>query len=82
MDNKVEIKTFLGMEVRVVNEEWIVLKDMFNALGRVRANGGWTDEKNKLNKFLSLVNKTSDYETFLVALKGKKKSNNEQKLIA
>lgn len=80
MDNKVEIKTFLGMEVRVVNEEWIVLKDMFNALGRVRANGGWTDEKNKLNKFLSLVNKTSDYETFLVALKGKKKSNNEQKV--
>ena len=35
MKNKVEIKEFLGMEVRVVNNEWIILKDMFNALGRL-----------------------------------------------
>lgn len=35
MKNKVEVKEFLGMEVRVVNDEWIVLKDMFNALGRL-----------------------------------------------
>lgn len=59
-DNKVENKLFLGMEVRVVNEEWIVLKDMFNALGRVKANGGWTDEKNKLYIILSTNNLNRD----------------------
>ena len=35
------------MEVRVVNEEWIVLKDMFNALGRVKEDGIVTGKRVK-----------------------------------
>lgn len=80
MKNKVEIKKFLGVEVRVLNEEYIVLKDMFNALGRLRENGGWTDEKGKLIEFLELINRKSDYETLVVTSKGKKQSRTEQEL--
>lgn len=80
MKNKIEIKKFLGMEVRVVNNEYIALKDMFMALGRVRSNGGWTDEKTKLKELLGLLGKLSDYETFLVTSKGKKKSRETQEL--
>ncbi len=69
MANKVERKVFLGMEVRVVNGEWIVLKDMFNALGRVRDNGGWTDEKKKLINFLGDIDKKDHYESFVVVVK-------------
>lgn len=54
--NKVEIKNFLGSEVRVVNNEYIVLKDMFNALGRVKEDGTWTDEKKKLEKIIGKEN--------------------------
>ena len=54
--NKVEIKNFLGSEVRVVNNEYMVLKDMFEALGRVKEDGTWTDEKNKMDKFLDGIN--------------------------
>lgn len=43
----VEVKEFLGMKVRVVNHEWIVTKDMFSALGRVKEDGGWNNEKKK-----------------------------------
>lgn len=69
MANKVERKIFLGMEVRVVNGEWIVLKDMFDALGRVRDNGGWTDEKKKLINFLGDIDKKDHYESFVVVVK-------------
>lgn len=69
MANKVERKIFLGMEVRAVNGEWIVLKDMFNALGRVRDNGGWTDEKKKLINFLGDIDKKDHYESFVVVVK-------------
>lgn len=75
MENKVEIKEFLGMEVRVVNDEWIVLKDMFNALGRVREDGAWTDEKKKLLRFLEDINKICDLETFIVTSKSNKKKS-------
>lgn len=37
---KTTIKKFLGMEVRIVNEEYLILKDMFSAL----------DNNNKLIK--------------------------------
>ena len=40
------------MEVRVVNDEYIVLKDMFVALGRVKPDGSWTNENNKLKKII------------------------------
>lgn len=56
---KPEIKKFLGMKVRVVNNEYIVLKDMFQALGRVKADGTWTNEKKKLLIFLNELTKST-----------------------
>lgn len=67
--NKVEIKNFLGSEVRVVNNEYIVLKDMFNALGRVKEDGGWNHERRKLVDFLELIGKLKDCETLGVLVK-------------
>lgn len=69
MKNKIEIKKFLGMEVRVVNNEHIVLKDMFGALGRVKADGGWNDEKKKLINFLNDIDKNDHYESLEVVVK-------------
>ncbi|WP_027294255.1 MULTISPECIES: hypothetical protein [Robinsoniella] len=59
----VEVKEFMGMDVRVIENEWMVLKDMFSALGRVRINGGWTHEKKKLLKFLEELGKKDLYQT-------------------
>lgn len=78
MGNKVEKRIFLGMEVRVVNNEYIVLKDMFNALGRVKIDGTWTNEKNKLLTFLADLNKTTDHQLLVVSSKGKKQSRETQ----
>ncbi|WP_415340520.1 hypothetical protein [Clostridium perfringens] len=70
MENSVEIKEFLGMEeVRVVNREWIATKDVFSALGRVRENGSWNDEKKKLTEFLDLIGKRELAEKIRVPLK-------------
>lgn len=69
MKNSVEIKEFLGMEVRVVNHDWLVLKDMFSALGRVKKDGGWNDEKKKLDEFLELIDRKEHSESFGVLLK-------------
>ena len=61
--NTVQIKSFLGMEeVRVVNNTHIVLKDMFNALGRVKEDGGWNHEKKKMEDFLKLIGKIDDHQ--------------------
>lgn len=72
--NKVEIKLFLGEEVRVVNNEWIILKDLFGALGRLRADSGQVDDKDtkKLRVFLEGIGKVSDSESLRIDL-GKKK---------
>lgn len=78
MSNKVEKRIFLGMEVRVVNNEYIILKDMFNALGRVKIDGTWTNEKNKLLTFLADLNKTTDHQLLVVSSKGKKQSRETQ----
>lgn len=79
MGNKIEIKKFLGMEVRVVNEEYIVLKDMFNALGRLSDKGQiQTAERNKLQDFLKDINKETDSKTFTITSKGRKHSREEQ----
>lgn len=80
MANKIEIKKFLGTEVRVVNEEYIVLKDMFNALGRVKADGTWTNEKKKTLELLEDLDKITDHQTLVVTSKGKKHSREEQKV--
>lgn len=69
MENSVEIKEFLGMEVRVVNREFIITKDMFSALGRVRKDGTWTDEKKKVDEFLKLIGKKEYHEKIGVLLK-------------
>ena len=78
--NKVEIKLFLGEEVRVVNNEYIVLKDMFNALGRVKEDGTWTSERKKMLNFLEGIEKLTDHETLVVTSKGKKKSREYQEV--
>lgn len=67
--NKVEIKNFLGSEVRIINNEYMVLKDMFEALGRVKEDGTWTDEKNKMDKFLDGINQKEFHETLVVLVK-------------
>ncbi|MEI3368307.1 MAG: hypothetical protein V8R03_04500 [Clostridium sp.] len=78
--NKVEIKNFLGSEVRVVNNEYIVLKDMFNALGRVKEDGTWTSERKKMINFLEGIEKLTDHETLVVTSKRKKKSREYQEV--
>lgn len=53
--SKVEKKQFLGMEVRVVNGEYMVLKDMFSALGRLREDGQTqTSDRNKVRELADL----------------------------
>lgn len=57
------IKKFLGKDVRVVqvgSKEYIILKDMFNILGRVKTNGDWNNEKNKLREFLKEIKREED----------------------
>ena len=61
-----------GRFVKTNEGVWLIAKDMFNWLGRVKANGGWNDEKHKMLKFLNNINQIEDYETFVVDL-GKKK---------
>ena len=55
MQNKVEKKIFLGMDVRVVNREYMVLKDMFSALGRLREdNQMQSADRNKVKELADL----------------------------
>lgn len=55
MKNKVEKKVFLSMEVRIVNEEYIVLKDMFSALGRLTTEGKiHSDDRKKIKEFAEM----------------------------
>lgn len=80
MKNIVEKKKFLGMSVRVVNGEYLVLKDMFSALGRVKNDGTWTNEKNKLIRFLEDVDKRTAHQLLVVTSKGKKQSKEMQEV--
>lgn len=76
--NKVEIKNFLGSEVRVVNNEYIVLKDMFNALGRLDNNNQIQNkERQKLEEFLVGIDKVCDRESFTITSKTTKKKSRE-----
>lgn len=69
------IKNFMGIaDVRVIQDgrnEYVVCKDMFNALGLVRTNGDWSDAKEKMLEFLELTNKIPDSESFRVRFKDK-----------
>jgi hypothetical protein len=55
------VKEFLKQDVRVIKvdtyHEYIVCKDMFDVLGLVKTDGTWTNPKNKMLKFLGLMNK-------------------------
>ncbi|MDM0957105.1 hypothetical protein QTI86_03765 [Clostridium perfringens] len=42
---------------------------MFSALGRVKEDGGWNDEKKKLDEFLELIDRKEHSESFGVLLK-------------
>lgn len=77
--NKVEVKLFLGEEVRVVNNEWMILKDMFGALGRLRTDNGQLDDKDtkKLRVFLEGIGKLSDTESLRITSKSSKKKSRE-----
>lgn len=55
--SKVEIKEFFGTDVRVVNDDWIVMKDMFGALGRLTSRGQTeSTDKTKLVKVVGRHN--------------------------
>ena len=77
-------KKFMNIaDVRVVPvgiKEYVVLKDMFNALGRVKPDGTWTDEYHKTKEFLKGLGKEGDLESFVVSAKGKKYSREKQEV--
>ena len=76
--NNVKIKKFLGMEVRIVNEEYIVLKDVFSALGRLdNKNQIVSTDRNKLKEFLIDINKLCDSKTFTITSKSKKSKSRD-----
>ncbi|MGU8641865.1 hypothetical protein ACV3SH_05620 [Clostridium perfringens] len=76
MENNFEVKSFLGMEVRVINREWLVLKDMFSALGRLNArNQISTGDSKRVFDFLELVDKFEDYQKLTIDFKKKGRGN-------
>lgn len=80
---KPTIKKFLGKEVRVIivkTDEYIVLKDMFEVLGRVKSDGTWTDAKNKTLEFLHLTDKIYNHQELVVNTKSKGVGRHNQKM--
>ncbi|MGL5689941.1 MAG: hypothetical protein ACRDD8_03880, partial [Bacteroidales bacterium] len=50
---KLETKEFLGMELRVIDDEYVPLKDIFEALNRLDVNGDVTTrDKEKVNRLV------------------------------
>lgn len=80
--NVVEMREFFGSEVRVINGEWLVVKDMFGALGRLTSNGQIeTTDRNKMNNIIKLLN-LWDSETFTIPTKTtKSRGGNKKELI-
>lgn len=78
------IKKFLGQDVRTVIDgykEYIVLKDMFGVLGRLRSDGQIeSTDRYKLLDFLEGLNKISDGESFTITSKGRKQSREVQEV--
>ncbi|EOU2008844.1 hypothetical protein C5S25_06575 [Clostridium perfringens] len=76
MENNFEVKSFLGMEVRVINREWVVAKDVFGVLGRLNSrNQISTGDLKKLLDFLELVDKKVDYQKLTIDFKKKGRGN-------
>lgn len=78
MRNQVEKKWFLKSEVRTVNDEYIVLKDVFSALGRLREdNQIQTTDRYKVTELVEF-GIISAGENITISSKGKKQSKSEQ----
>lgn len=81
---KPTIKNFMGMNVRVITvgrNEYIICKDMFNALGLVstdvQGNSTWSVPKKKMMEFLEVVDKTCDVKSFYVTSKSNKSKSRD-----
>lgn len=79
------VKNFMGVaDVRVVEvgrDEYVVCKDMFDALGLVKEDGTWTNSREKMLEFLDIVGKTSDHQTFGVTSKSNKSKSRETQMV-
>ena len=76
MKNKVYkpvTKKFLKQDVRVIKtddgKEYIICKDMFNALGLISKDGIWSMPKRKMLEFLDRIDSREDCKTFAVLVK-------------
>lgn len=75
--NKVEIKKFFGTDVRVVNKDWLVVKDMFGALGRLTTLNQVEHTDNvKLDNIIELLGLCA-YESFIISSKTAKAKSRE-----
>lgn len=73
------IKNFMGMDVRTIvvgRHEYIICKDMFNALGLVIDND-WHMQKSKMDEFLKVINKICDRKSFSVTSKSNKSKSRD-----
>lgn len=79
-------KKFLGKEVRMINvngKAYIILKDMFGVLGRLRSDNGQINDKDssKLINFLQGLGKSCDTKKLRITSKsGKSKSRETQEV--
>lgn len=81
MVNNLERKMFLEMEVRIVNQEYVVLKDIFNALNKLDSNNQITTrDRQKFNTFLEDIGEKSASTKCTIASKGKKHSKETQEV--
>ena len=87
MDKKVYktyTRKFFNEEGRFINAdgyEWLILKDMFNWLGRLDSRNDITTRDNdKLNRFLEDINRISDRTKCMVTSKGRKQSREVQEM--
>ena len=55
--------------IRIDNQLWISCKDVFAWLGRVKADGTWTHEKNKMLAYLKNIKKEVDHQSLVVEFK-------------
>lgn len=62
------IKNFMGMDVRTITVgryEYIVCKDMFDALGLVKKDDTWTEPRKKMIEFLEIINQTPAHQSLV-----------------
>lgn len=88
MENKVYkpyTKKFFNEEGRFINAngfEWLILKDMFNWLGRLTDKQQIeTTDRRKLDKFLENINRKCDSKSFTITLKSSKNKSRETQTV-